>query len=417
VATGTYTDTLLINIFNTTGDKISVPSVTISVTVTAGINPNTEFSLANLPTCSLNSIEMNLNNTYKLTCANIQPNIQVRPIIDTIFITGIGVTENTGQYIYEFKPKIAGNSEIKAEFLYKNAPIGTPYTQGIKITQSGSSPITGINLDISFYQDGKKKDITTLSSGSVDILVKDEKTGKIITSFIIYLNGRLVNTTFNLDPDRVYELIVDSSGYLSKALNFSLTPSEIQMTLSPAKSFYNLNDVINVTTTPEDASILYDNQKNNGHLIIPVEEGVHIIRAIKEGYVGKELNITVKAIVTVRTTDPPPDQWEDGGEVKLELSKETDWKVLKDSAAIFTGKSNLVVFTIDGAGTYTVEADGTEVYRKVIENTKWSFPNLKWRWWYSAIIIAFITLFYFLFIRNGSSEKKNPLVFNLGDEN
>ena len=119
VPTGSYSDVLSFLLYNSTGSKVIVPTVSLSVMVTSGISPLSNFSLTELPTCSLDAVELSINNSYKLTCTVPNPNINIQPVVDYKFIKGISVSETSSQYIYEFKPIIQGSTKIIANFLYR----------------------------------------------------------------------------------------------------------------------------------------------------------------------------------------------------------------------------------------------------------------------------------------------------------
>src|SRR3990167_7928815 len=129
VSTGSYQDTLQFLLYNSTGNSISVPIVNIGVQVTTGIQPITNFSFTELPTCSLSAIEMNLNTTNILTCTRNNPNIEISPVIDPFYLKGVSVDESSTQYIYRFNAKNIGNTIFKTLFLYKGASLGDPFSQ------------------------------------------------------------------------------------------------------------------------------------------------------------------------------------------------------------------------------------------------------------------------------------------------
>lgn len=404
---GTYSDTLSFLLYNSTGSRINVASVSISVMVTVGTTPITNFSFAQLPTCSLNSLILSLNNSYKLTCTIVNPNIEVSPKIDSKYLKGLSVTESSSQYIYEFQPILLGTTTISADFLYRNSPIGTPFEQEIKISPSGVSPASGVNMKFNFYQGGTKKEKGELSSGEITALVLDEKTDSIIPSFILYLNGAQINNTFILSSDKTYELRATSSGYLDKVVNITITKLPLSIIFTPSQSEYITGQSINISTSPENASILFDNSVITSPLSL-LTAGTFTIKAVKEGYEATEINITVKNAISYTTFSPAYEEWKVGSNVAMALTQNANWTVKYNDTIIASGNDNIVKFKIDKLGKYEISAEGTTLASKTIEKgSNWFFDN----WFYVLIGVAGFFVLIFIIRRINKNKGYSGGVF------
>ena len=405
VSTGSYSDILLFNIFNLSGSKINVPSVSISTTVTLGINPiDSGFSLTDLPTCSLSSIEMNLNNSYKMTCGNVNPNIQIRPLIDTNFIQGIGVQETSGQYIYEFKTKKIGISTIGSEFLYKNAPIGSLWEQEIRITQTGSNPVYGTNLSLSFNPSIE----SLVDKQNITINVIDSKTGNIVQNSVIYINGNPYNTNMGsyiltVDQETTYYLRATASGFSDYVFNFSISPELIIIT---APDLVKVGEYFNITTNPENATIMIDDYLAVSPYSISYS-GVHLIRASKEGFIVANKTITVEEPSFVLWTTPQ-EEVKLGKEYCIEFTINGSYniKFQKDFTSneeqLVNGTNNRVCYKLKKGGNYNIYLDGRLVKQLIMEQTEGFFS--KYWFWIILIIIIGIGAGLFLFFRSRSES-------------
>ena len=140
----TYTSTLTIQSF---GKTFTIP---FNIVVTAGVTPATNFSINNLPQCSLTNNILNLNSTYRLICNNMQPDITVQPSIDNLYLIGVGLESSVSTYTWSFQPIKFGNTRITANFFYRNAPVGQPFTQDVNI-QSTGYVVPGTSLKVSYF--------------------------------------------------------------------------------------------------------------------------------------------------------------------------------------------------------------------------------------------------------------------------
>lgn len=409
-STGTYSDTLQFLVYNSSGSKINLPSVSISVIVTSSISPVSNFTFTDLPSCSLDATEISVNDSHRLTCSITNANFQVRPVIDSKFIRGISVSETSNQFIYEFRANTIGLTTIKAEFLYKNAPIGTPFSQDLRISYSGSSPISGTKMDFNFYQLGSKKTKENLVADSVTVLVIDNSTQSLVPSFTLYLNGQPTNNTFTLEADKTYELRASSSGYIDGVSILKVQEVPLSLIIDPIKDYYELGEKINVTSSPEGATIMLDNSVVASPFAIS-SEGVHTIKIVKAGYISAEKNVTVKTIITVTDTSIPFQDWKVGNTIVLRLSKPSKWVVTRDGVQIASNisDSDIVKFKIDKVGMYSGTAGDSVFMSKSIEKKPFfSFMPDWWTIWHTIVIVVIVIVIIWL-IRLGKKEEEGGI--------
>src|SRR3990167_845620 len=397
VSTGAYSDTLQFLIYNSSGNNINVPSTSISVLVTSGINPITNFSITQLPTCSLNAAELGLNNnTYSMTCTKNNPNIFIKPIIDNSYITGISVDETSSQYIYNFKAKKIGVTEIRAEFIYSNAVIGEPFSQSIKISNTGNSPTPGTVLNLRFFQNGQEKGVNDLNSVDTIIQVIDNNSRGVVgdgvfnSAYKLYYGGlQMSNNSLFLEPNKIYSIRATASGYNEAVFNISVTNTPIPFTLDPSKSQYNSGETITITSSIANVSYLI----NDVIMIFPytLSVGEFIIKAQKIGYTDSIQNISVIDGIFIIAGEK---EYEKGDEGVYQLNKNSSWVVFFNGTQINSGVGNIVSFEIKKAGTYDIQADGVSVKQlSVIDSSFWSgLPG----WGKGGIIVLGIGILFFV---------------------
>ena len=419
VSTGTYSDILQFLLYDDLGNKINVPQVSISVLVSQGIQPINNFTLNDLPICSLDAIDMSLNSSQKLTCSSTNPNIEIRPLIDSKYIRGLSVSETSSQYIYTFQPILIGTSSIGAEFVYKNAPLGSPFLQEIRISPSGNTPLGGITTRIDFYQKDIKKNLNNLLSGETIIRVIDNKTGNILNDFNLYLNGILTNTTVYLETDKVYELRTSTPGYLDSVINFNVTRSEISLTISPEKTFYKINDELNLTCSVENCTYLLDEVIINSPYRLRTS-GEKVLKVLKEGYETLFRNISVRNIAMLTECSPIIGDWSSRDSVLCDLDKPVNWTVYKDSELIANGDGSRLEFKMEGEGFYEIKSDLDYIYSKQIEQESVWYNPLSWEfvknlgWWWILIIGLGGGIIYFIFFKEDKVSENIGFGANVG---
>ncbi len=407
VSTGQYSDTLQFLIYDNKGNKINVPSVSVSVLVSQGISPMNNFSLSQLPTCSLDSITLNLNNTYKLTCSVSNPNIEVKPIIDSKYVKGVSVSESSTQYIYEFKAVLTGITSINAEYLYKNAPIGTPFSQEIKITNSGTLSIGGIDMKAEFYQGGVKKEIDGLIATTTVILATDNKTGNLINPFDLYLDGvKLNQTNIDLKSDKIYNIRVCANGYNDLIIyNLSVSQNQISYTISPQKNEYEQGEQITVNSSIANVSLLLNNYIVSNPIILN-SPGNNTLQIVKEGYVSANITFKVNPSISLGSCTPIQSEWDKGKTIICSLTQNSSWEVFKDGALTDSGNGNSLEFKLTDYGNWEIKANNKYVGgTNLIKGSSWYNPfswnldYIKTNWFWFLIFGIFIVGGVYVFIK------------------
>lgn len=407
VQTGTYNTQISILATDSQG-QVSLPTSNFQAVVSVGVSPTTNDTFSTRPSCSLSSTELNRNSTYSLTCQNVIDNLEVVPQYNE-YLEGVRVEYSSGVFIYTFKATQIGNTKFVATFNYKGAPIFEPYSQNIKITPSGTSPVAGTTMRVNFYQRGEKTNEENLVAGEVTLLVLDNVTSSTIEDALIYLNGVEKDKNFTLGADKDYELIVSKIGYLSSIMNLTVKSTPITITLNPNKEFYRVNEQINITTDPEDAILtLNDVIIENLHTFI--QEGTLSLKASKQGYLITEKNITLKNIASVDACTPIYDDWKKGTKVICDLDRSSEWEVYGNGELKESGNSTRLEFKIDEEGTWEIKSEKESVLIKSVEDK----GILSWVWsmkWWILGIGGGLVVLYFIFIREGT-EKESGLVFS-----
>ena len=398
VSVGQYSDTLQLLLYDNLGKKINVPSISVSVLVSSGITPLSNFSFAQIPSCSLDSITLNLNNTYKMTCSIPNPNIQVRPVIDSKYVRGVSVIETSSQFVYEFRAITLGQSTIGAEFIYKFAPIGTPFTQEIKITPSGTYNPGSVNLNIDFYQNGVKKKKDELLSAKTIMLVVDNSTGNIVNPFEIYINGLKSNdTVLDLESSKSYDLRVTVGGYNDFVLtNLTAKKNQLEVILSPQKERYIQGDLLNVTSITDNLTIFLNDVVVTSPIYL--SGGNNTIRISKEGYKTGTLSIIAESLPAISTCSPQFNEWKKGKEVICELTKSANWSVSLNNIKIASGVGSRLNFKINDIGPLSILSDNNGMYSTTIVNSgwkifKWSYMKEKWYWYLGILAVMVVTVY------------------------
>ena len=387
VQTGTYSNSYIVSAFS--GDIIYSKTIPLSVTVSSGTSPDSTFN--SLPSCSLSASEFSLNQTYSLICNSISPNIDIQPIIDFDYIKGIGVSETGDSYEYSFQPIQFGNTEIKARFLYKNAPMGNEYSQEVRIL-AGSGVVPGTSLALKYYPNlyEAKED------EKITIRAVDNKSGNILTDAKIYLDGiEMTNDSLTLKNNKNYEIRASFIGYSDLVETINLNPKLINFTMADQ---YKLEDSLNFTTDPEDATVTID----DGLISLPFvlnTLGIFKISVSKLGYTTTTKNITVVSQILIKYSTPM-DDLKKGGSVLVEFEKNNtliyvDFQADPSKASVilveeFTGQK--VNFDTEENGVYHVYADGEFIQQFNVDSNNW-WQN-KWIWIISIVIGVLLFIYY-----------------------
>lgn len=410
---GTYQTTLDIFAIDSSG-QVNLPKVSLQLQVNTGINPSIDFSLSDVPTCSLSATEFNLNQTYTFTCSRNNPNYVIQPKIDTFYLKGLSVTETSNQYIYNFKAQRLGNTLFRADFIFLNAPVGDPFEQEVRISPSGSSPIPGTTLDFEFYQSGKRTDITELGQEETIIQIIDNETRSLVNSFELYFGGLKINNTINLIYGEEYELRVTSPGYLDRIINFNVSKIPLVITIVPDKSSYKVGETITITTDPENASLLINGIQITSPYTIQTAGDLRL-KAVKEGYLPTEINFTTTNGGFYDEVSPLLEDWRKGKDVFINLKEEGTWEVLffekldggisETSSIIASGTSSRIEFEISDYGRYDVKVGSAIPISKIIEKRR-IITLVTDNWLWSVVILLTLLLIgYNVFFKDREEEE------------
>ncbi len=403
VSTGSYSDTLQFLLYDNLGNKINVNSVSISTLVTQGIQPIVNFSLTSLPVCSISAIDLGINQTYTLTCSRTNPNIVIEPMIDFLYISGLSVSETSSQYIYSFEPKIIGETIIGAKFKYKNAELGNPYIQNVRISPSGNSPTSGITTIFKFYQ-GTEKKVNELTVGETIIRVSDNSTGNYLDNYKLYLNGIETNNTLILDSGKQYELRSSIPGYLDNVINFTVSSTPLTLVITPNKEIYFVGDTVNITSINGTKFYLDGSEITSPYVF--KSSGEKLLEVKKEGYISinKTLKINNRVTLDSKSCTLEWEKWKTGKEVECSLTESANWSVTLNNTIISEGYGQVITFEMEEEGKLEIKADDTMIWNQTIE--KGGVINwIKENWLISAgILLLVFGGIYFIFIRGSSSE-------------
>lgn len=402
VSTGQYSDTLQLLLYDSKGNKIDVSSVSVSVLVSTGITPITNFSFSQLPTCSVDAITLSLNNTYKMTCSIQNPNIKIKPLIDTNYIIGKSLTENSAQSIYEYQAIKSGETTIGAEFMYNLASIGSPYIQDIKITPSGVASAGGVYMNIQFFQNGVIRNKDNLNVGTTQLIITDNSTGNLIGNYDFYLNGqKLANSSFDMELSKSYNLRIHNDYYNDFILD-NLTISQIPLTIiiTPDKPSYVPGEIINITSNTNVTILVNEFVVSSPYYI--TTPGNNVIKVIKDGYASVNKTIFVDTPIGITACTPLESEWKKGKEVICDLNKQSNWSVYNDGKLVVNNIGTRIQFKLDNYGTWEIRSNNNIL--RSIPLTKSSFLNWIQKYWYFLIGAGVIGFFVIVYVRKKNNS-------------
>jgi len=413
VSYGQYSDTLQFLIYNSSGGKINVPSVSISVYVSQGINPIINSTFSTPPSCSISSNIMNINNTYSLTCSNIVQNLEVSPQYNEFF-EGLSTNLASGIYTYNFKPVKMGNTNFIALFIYQNSPIFPPFIQEVKIQSSGSiAPGTNLRLLFTPTLDKLSNEEPTI------IQIVDNKTGSLVNSPEIYINAiklSPLNTSeksfpYSFSVGENYEVRGKAPGYDDLIQIVNITSKPITISISPDQTTYFVGDMVNITNNA-NASIIVEGIIITGSSYTFTKSGNITMVADKEGYtkVEKIVNVQPKTMFYPSSCTLEPEKWKKGKKVTCGLSEETSWKVYSNGIELASGSGKELSFKIEEEGMLEIKSGEIGLWQQTIEKggiLKWIEDNYLW----CAGFLVFIVIVYFVFIRS-KEETKSGVMFS-----
>lgn len=399
---GTYQTQLKIFATDSNG-QVSLSPVNLQLQISAGITPSKNFSLDNLPSCSLSAVDLKINQTATLVCSRTDPNLDIRPIIDSFYLVGVESEKTNSQYVYTFRAKSLGNTAVIAEFLWNNGRIGELYNQSLRI--SHGDIIGGVELGLVFYQDGKMKDRNNLGARETIIHIVDNKTKAFLEDAKLYLGGvDLINKSISLQTNEFYELMASYPGYSPLYTNLTASEIPIPFIVNPPKATYSVGEIISITSEIENVSYLINN------IIMPLpytftSPGNHTITAIREGYSDTNMNVSVIDAIFI-TLGLPQEDLKKGEELILDLNKNATWNVKftdpsedvngniiynSQPESVASGAGSRIVFTPEKKGRYEIEAEGVIIATKYAESNWWAKPA--WMYGVGAVSLFFIGVF------------------------
>ena len=424
--TGSYFTQLSILATDSEG-QVPLPTISLTLQVTAGVTPVTGDTFSTPPTCSLSATTMNLNNTYSFTCSGIVSNLDIN-IPSSDYYVGKNVEVSAGIYRYDFMPTNYGEVEFKAEFKYNGASIFQPFRQDIRITSAGSL-VPGTSLKFIFTP---KLDQATGDEETFLIQLADNKTGSLVSEPRIWVNAIELNSSpsdtfqYSFNPNTDYEIRGKSPGYEDFVETINIKPQKIEIRISPG-----IGDTLttfSINTSVENATITIGGKDYYGIYVGPLPGGVNEIKAVKEGYKTEIINFTVDDRVRIISFGG---EFKKGIDQNFTLNTNSSWIVyLKGSlddverTEIARGTGNLISFLPDKKGVYVIEADGAHIGTYEIpgfsfKNKWWIFPAWAWFLVFVPIVIIVIILGIRKKMRNSYAQESQDgagLSFNVGDE-
>jgi hypothetical protein len=409
--TQTYSPVLRINAF---GKSFEIP---FTIVITGGTDPSS-FNIGNLPTCSLTSVTMTLNSSYSLVCSNLIPDVTISPVIDTDYIEGTGVDSTTNQFSWFFRPKKYGNTIIKAEFKYLGVPVGTPFSQEVRITSSGSS-IAGTNLRFLFVP---SLDLTR-DNDLVLIQLVDNKTNSLVTHPRIFVDARELNSSsetfeFRFKAGTTYEFRGRADGYDDITQAFSINPKELPINITPSSG--DTSTIFLINSSLANVTYTINGRAYPGFFSGSLPAGINIIQASKTGFLTTTINFSVADYTTILNGFEV--NFQKGVEQTLVLSKNSSTFIVwyqKDLNSMresyYSGVGSNIKFTPKKAGIYTIESDGKTVQSYNITGFDWGKKFLWIPVWVWIIILVLIAFFAVIFIiKKNRYSGDNALTYQVG---
>jgi hypothetical protein len=400
VATGQYSDTLQFSVYNSSGNKITVPSVSIGVYVSSGISPVTNNTFSTPPTCALSASTLNPNSTYTFTCSNVVANLLIEPQYSEYF-EGKSVESSSNLYVYNFIPLKYGETYFTAVFKYNGAPIFQSFSQKVKITSTGSSG-SGTILKLLFTPK------ITEATGSEDkflIQIADNISGSLVNNPRVFVNAieltkmndSSVTFSYPFEVGKNYEIRGKADGYEDVVQNINITPNKINILISPGSG--DTSTTFNITTSVENATLNIGGIDYTGSYLGSLSEGINEIKASMSGYKTEIINFTVSNGLRVMSFSG---EFKKGIAQNFTLSRNASWIVYykksldtQETKEYAKGNGDLVNFIPKSSGVYILEADGMNL--GTYQTPTFSFSNKflgipYWVWLIVAIVVVIIII-------------------------
>ncbi len=387
--TGTYNTQVIIMATDSHG-QVNLAPANLQIVISVGTSPVTNDTFAIRPSCSLSSLNMNINNTYSLVCTNVVANMNVAPEYSDYF-EGIKGETASGVFTYTFRPIKMGNPKFEAKFLYNNAPYFQKFSQEVRIASAGGS-LSGTVLGFLFTPS-----LSNAKKGEkIIVQLVDNKTQSLASNPQIYQNAIPLNassdgfsfyTTF--DSDVVYSLRGRATGYDDLVLSVSLTSKTVNISITPSSG--DTNTMFNITTS-ENVSLFLDNIKISNPYFGLISKGEHEIKTIEQGYFDSVKNITVEQALSISIDS----EFKSGSISIFTLSKNASWVVnyKKDSnansEALGNGTGTSIQLKPNKVGIYEIYGDGMILGAYEIKG--WDGKIAGWLWYYWVIVIVIVAV-------------------------
>lgn len=423
--TGTYSTGLNIFALDPINGRINLPQVNLILQVSVGVSPVTNDTFSTPPTCSLSATTLNPNQTYSFTCSNQNSNIEINPEASEYF-EGKSVDISSGIFRYTFIPLKYGETNFKASFTYKGAPVFSPFNQAVRITTAGST-IPGTNLKFHFTP--SLDDM----QGSEQVLVQviDNKTRSLVLEPRLWINSVEINSTsdtfsylFNTDTN--YELRAKASGYDDYTETITISPKSVTINANPSSG--DSGTLFNITTTPGNVTLKLNGNEVANPLNTKLNSGLNAFEASGKGFKTAYLNITILDYIRILS----------GGENFAKEQNKLQTFYLSQNVSSFTvyyqkdvkdttretyltnyTHGNVIQFTPTKKGVYSIEADGKPLGTFQINGFDWSGKFLflpVWAWIIIVVIIVIIIILVISF-RSGKGDSYGempPMTYQAG---
>ena len=412
--TGSYYTQLSVFATDSEG-QVKLPSISLTLQVTAGVTPVTGDTFSTAPNCALSATALNLNNTYTFTCSGVVSNLEIN-IPSSEFYIGKNVEISSGIYRYDFMPTQYGLTSFNADFRYNGASIFTPFNQELRISSAGSL-VAGTDLKFLFTP---KLDAVTGEEESFLIQLADNKTGSLVEGPRLFIDATEINRTgsfsfeFDFESNKDYELRGKATGYEDIVDTINIKPDKIEIRMTPATG--DTSTMFNITTSVENATLTIQDKEYIDFYYGALPGGSVEIKARKDGYKTEIVNFTIDDRPKILSFGA---EFEKGKEQNFTISKEGDWVVYYRKTMDATerteyarGTGSLVKFTPEKNGAYVVEVDGIHV--GTFEAPGFSFSN---KWWFAPAwvwIILGIVLCIIIFIVIARNSQSNDPQANDG---
>lgn len=407
---GTYQTGL--NIFATDSQgQVFIPSISLTLQVSSGVNPITNTTFSNPPSCILSSNNLNLNGTYTFTCQNVYNNIDINVPYNPL-IEGISVNKAGSLYTYTFKATKIGVNSFIASFSYQGSTLFNPFNQEIRVSNFGSSS-GGNVLKVVFTPQ-----LEIAKSGEkVIIQIINNQTGSLVENPELYVNAQPLEKNgysfnYSFETSLNYSIRARSPGFEDLVTSVSLSNKPLNISFNP--SVGNSATLFNILES-NNATLFIDNSKVSNPYVGTLSGGTHEIKAIKEGFLDSIINFTVETSLTAI----PSGEFKKGTPQVISLNHAVNWTVYyqKDISSgkelLLNGNGSTVEFTPGKSGIYTIESNNT--IAGTFEAKGWSgkLLGLSWIWWVVIVIIC-LTGYYFI---SGKSSSDNVQIAYSGSLN